>query len=153
ALVEILDGSGEKSRAYEELLDLAPLDHPGHFESQMWLAQRLLEGKTGRPRALTEAESHLNQALRARPASQKAHALLGELYVAVNRHEAARPHLERVVHETPGLRNLLAEVYLSLGRREDARNEARTARDYFRSRLLQDPQDRQAALQVATSSV
>jgi tetratricopeptide (TPR) repeat protein len=145
-LAQTLERLGNTERAREILEPLAPLDRPGNYHAQLWIAQRQLAARPLSAEAVAKAEAHLTRAVEANPRGIESRVLLGQLYLATGRRRQAIPHLVEASTERPALLMVLADTYQNLGQPSPARERAREARVIFRQRTEVDPDDLTARL-------
>jgi tetratricopeptide (TPR) repeat protein len=144
---------GDEARAAALIGPLAPRDATGYAPAHLWLVERVIAAK--RPlesREWEAAESHLLRLRRQAPelaaAADKA---LAKLYVGRGQADAVLgdSRLHATVRRDPALHLALAHVLAAQGRRSEAEAVGREVLGYFRGRVDDDPDDRQALLNMA----
>lgn len=122
AVENLQQGDVETARTlFEEALRI----HPDQWTARKYLARIYLAS-----RQWGSAWTHLSAMESLRPDAFDVHALLAQYWYDRSQPVKARPHAEFARRLNPGdaeLRNLLGNIYLALGRREEAVGEYRVA--------------------------
>jgi len=132
---------------------LASADKTGYAPAHFWQAVRLLEEKEKTPESLQLAHTHLLRTVDADPAHVKAHALLGQSYMSQRQPERAAAHLARVARVIPAVRVPLARVYVMLGQKNNAREQAGAARRHFADVVARNRENVSARLEWTKSEL
>ena len=137
-----LEAQGQPDRAFEVMLQLAPIDRTGYGPAHQWLALRHLK-KMGDSKERKLAEAHLVRALDAGvPDPDAVHGLLGEVYFRSGRLDDAEKHLERAVKSRLHMRLRYAQVLRAQDKKGRAIDEGKKAAQYFQTRASVDVNDR-----------
>ncbi len=145
---------GNQQRARQLMSRIAPLDCPGHIPAHFWLARdmaadSLTTGSGVATDRLKTIQQHLLYVVRSQPHNLDAHALLGRVCLPTGQYSLAAEHLAEAVSEHPDLRLPLAKLYMVLGRKESASQQAETAKQYYAARVAEKSGGAEAPFQLA----
>ena len=152
-LALVLHQLEEEERVDSLLAKIAPYQDMVYAPAHVWQAKRILGSADRRPQDDRLAESHLVRALHLEPENLEAQVLLGQIYVASQRYDEARPLLAQAQRVLPQLSLLLAKTYAVEGFTEQARRSGQQAQQYFKSVVERDPNNQEARLSWAEATM
>jgi tetratricopeptide (TPR) repeat protein len=153
-LARAAEARGERELASRLMAGLAPRDSTGYAPAHCWQAENLMRSPDGGQAALEAAEAHLLRAVESRSlVANKAHAMLGDMYLGRGLLKQASEHFEKAARTDPQWWIVLARVHIMLGLRDQSRKEAEKAFEHYGYLEVQNLDDHDARLHAAEALV
>ena len=143
---------GDEERALRILIRLAADGPSGYAEAHLALANRILTDPESyqSDEKLRRALNHLLSAQQIKPTSAEVALRISQYYVAVNRPRQAIDPLRLAAEKMPHLWFDLSLMYSAVGEMSKAQGAASHAETYYEQRLIDDPQNQDDRLRLAS---
>jgi tetratricopeptide (TPR) repeat protein len=145
--------TGNLPRCEALMQELAPRDRLGYAPAHLWIAMKLLKSDRLTQKAFDIARAHLTRARRDISQVATVDRALVDLYIAMGRTKEAREVLRRLPSASGEQLLSLSRDSADKGNSDDSKREAAAAMDRFGARVLEDPGDIDARVQMAEAGV
>ena len=131
-----LDNLGQKERAAAMMEQIAPADRLGYGPAHLWIAK--YRAKSGIP--LQSLDTHLRFAFVAHPNDREINALLGQLYLDLNRPAESERYLIVAAESSQEFRLFLARAYAVQGKRGLMEIEIQRIIERAKANVMSEPE-------------
>lgn len=141
-LALVSEEQANHARCRALMLRLATLDNKGYVPAHLWIVRDLLRQRPApAPQDVELAKEHLQNALRREAENLDALTILGHLFVAQGKPQAALPLFKKAAIQKPELGLLVAQLQLQTGETALGKRGAELTADHFRAQAEADPKN------------
>lgn len=148
-LAKAAEKNGDEPVKVAVMDSLAPVQVATFAPAHLWQAARVLSNQPVPADRIPVVEAHLRHALSLDANNRYAHLMLGELYFQSGKMKLAQNHLTQVIQRSPEHRLMLAKTHGLLGQKEQAKQWAAQAVDYYSDRIERNSDDVEAHLALS----